>query len=61
MRQSRRNQEQGVVFKQRNEHVISFRVSDEERAKLHSQAKRGGISVSKLVRMNLDILNGQRH
>lgn len=46
-----------MKFKQRNGHVISFRVSDEEREQIHTQAQRGGLSVSQLVRKNLQILS----
>jgi|GEM_PF-2933902 len=45
-----------MKFKERNGHVISFRVTDEERQQIHSQAQRGGLSVSQLVRKNLHIL-----
>ena len=46
-----------MKFKERNGHVISFRVTDEERQQIHSQAQRGGLSVSQLMRKNLHNLS----
>lgn len=57
LRNRGQRQELKMKFKQRNGHVISFRVTDEEREQIHSQAQRGGLSVSQLVRKNLHILS----
>jgi|LGVE01.1.fsa_nt_gb antitoxin component of RelBE/YafQ-DinJ toxin-antitoxin module len=45
-----------MKFKQRNDHVISFRVSDEEREQIQLQAQRGGLTITQLVRKNLNII-----
>ncbi len=40
---------------QRNAHVISFRVNDEEREVLLKQARKYGVNLSLLIRNMLDI------
>ncbi|WP_321530505.1 plasmid mobilization protein [uncultured Desulfuromonas sp.] len=43
-------------MKHAGEHVISFRVTAEERAYLRAQARQGGVTVSRLVRQHLRLL-----
>ncbi len=45
--------------KMRNKFVISFRVNDEEKNVLLDLAKKSGVSISRLMRMKLDLLNSR--
>ncbi len=43
--------------KKRNQFIISFRVSEEERNVLLLRANESGMSISQLMRMKLDLQN----